>query len=198
METLNQFLQTLVQLLDALAWPAIVFIVALFFRKELKAMLNRVSHISLYKFEASLFEEHLRSAERQVSELPSSEAPGEHADVALKELDQLRRTTAISPRATILESWIEIERAISELAERLPITEPGRRTPYKLMREFEKLKFVTNEALAAYNDLSKLRNEAAHAADFSVTFEDADRYSVLASELVGYLDRIGSMGKTVK
>ena len=192
-------MEIFVQLIDALVWPTTVLVISFFFRTELRATLDRLSHLKVRGVEAS-FREYLRSTEKQLMQLPSSQPPANQADAVPRDQtgtisiasDLIINATAISPRATILESWIETEHAISALAERLPITEAGRRTPQKLMRDFVRRDFVTHEALAAYDGLRTLRNEAAHAADFSLSPEDAEQYKELASELVGYLERIKS------
>lgn len=182
-------MEIFVQFVEALVWPITVIVIAFSFRPDLRAMLERLSHLKFHDLEAS-FEKRLRSAQDEIEKLPPTQITPSTGAVTATGARPVISSTAISPRATILESWMEIERAITSLAERLPITEPGRRTPYKLMRELKRLGLVTSEAVAAYDELRTLRNEAAHAPSFAVTSEDASRYAALATDLAGYLEQV--------
>jgi len=76
---LEAFLEFFIRFVDAVAWPFVVFLLAYTFRRNLQALLNRISRFS-YKDLQVEFQENLGAVERKLKPIVITPAP---ASVAL-------------------------------------------------------------------------------------------------------------------
>jgi hypothetical protein len=90
-------------------------------------------------------------------------------------------TKAGTPRSIILESWLRVERAIEDLADRHGCF--GSPNSY-MARHLRELEIINDALLGSYADLQSVRNKAVHAHDLSLLPDDVERYFERASSLV--------------
>jgi len=95
------------KLFKAGAWPIAVVALALLFRTKIEELLTRLTKGKLGPAEFE-FEARLREIERESTDIRLP-------PVEVKDLSALQQRTESSPRAAILQAWLEVEAAIDEL-----------------------------------------------------------------------------------
>jgi len=173
-----------IQLVDALAWPVTVLLLARLFRSELRGVLTRLSRLK-YKGVEATFERELEAIEAEVEAIPGRRALPPSADV---DDDRVLRLAAISPRASITEAWREVELATMRAAQAQRIDVAGPIAETRALRTLVAQGRVSEDVLPIYDRLRRLRNQAAHAQDFEIDADEAQRYASLALELARTLN----------
>jgi len=172
--------QTLVQLVSALAWPFTVIIIAFMFRQEIRKIASRLSALSYGDMKAE-FEKDLNKLERDAKELPVKESSTkvDHRKNDTQTLDsyeRLSRISEISPRAAIMESWRDIEVTTKQVTDAYGISNDGQIAGVKAIRELVHQNLLPESVVTVYEQMRRLRGRAAHAADFTITPDEAKRY----------------------
>ena len=183
------WLTLLIRLVEALAWPAAVLIIALVFRPEFRRLVPLVRKLKVAGLEAE-FEQSVR----EISEETGAVTPelGVKPDTRKSTLIELAAT---HPRAAILEAWRGVEIAVKRAAiQNAGSPVPDVSSPRKAMRELVQTSVMSPEDASLFYDLQGLRNQAAHVPDFEPSQEAAIRYVVLASHLLSRLGRIAEPG----
>lgn len=174
------------KLIEALAWPLAVVIVAWTLRTELRALLRLVKKVKAGPVEAEFDRElHFLRTETETEKPSTVVTPAIRAQT-----DSLLELAARHPRASILEAWRLIEFAMLRLAnsrDLLPSIEKV--APHHVVRVISKERVLSNEELALYYDLRSLRNQAAHAVDFDPSETAAIDYIKLAQKLLDAIDQ---------
>lgn len=164
-------MEHLLRFLEIIAWPSTVLVLAFTFRSELRGIVARVTSLKYKDWEAT-FERDIAPAEKKIGTVfPSTALPD-------KGRARLERLSEASPRAAILEAWIEMEQVLSSLAKAHSI-DP--RSPLQTLRELEALGVISPDLAESFRSLRRLRNKAAHVSDFAVEKQQAQRYINLAS-----------------
>lgn len=95
----------------------------------------------------------------------------------------LMRISEESPRAALLEAWVEVEASIHEASERLEIS-PKRRFPIRrVVIDSINTGRYSKSVLPLFESLRELRNEASHDPEFIPTRRQTRRYLQIAIEL---------------
>ncbi|MDC8748701.1 DUF4145 domain-containing protein [Xanthomonas campestris] len=173
-------MELVVQLLVGVAWPAAIIWVAMLFKGEIRSVLRRVSQLKYKDLEAS-FDEGLGKAEAKAAFVGPAAPALPHKPEILSRLEQLRRIAEVSPRAAILEAWVLVEEAAAKSGFIQGASIP-RVNPYLFVEELIRLGKLPTGSSALIEQLRKLRNQAAHLPDFSITQDEADRYLELAAK----------------
>jgi hypothetical protein len=170
----------LVQLISALAWPATVLSLAMIFRHELRRAASRLSSLQYKDFKAG-FERDLKRLEGEVQALPAevrvpTDAPASENKAALSSYDRLVRIAEISPRAAIMEAWRDIEVTTKKVADAHGLSVDGAVAGVKAIRDIVGRGLLPRSVIGVYEQMRRLRARAAHAADFAIDSEEAERY----------------------
>ena len=181
-------MEAIVGLIHAIAWPLTVFTLAILFRREVRAVLARLSRLKYKELEAT-FDEGLREVEKlaHAATIPPPERVKQIESLTPGTEERLTRLVEISPRAAITEAWIEVESAISFAAERLDISNKDHISQPKLVQMLHEKGIMNNEVVTTYNRLRSLRNEAAHTQDFALSITETERYVDLAKGLAAFI-----------
>ena len=181
-------MESMVGLIHAIVWPLTIFTLAILFRREVRAVLARLSRLKYKDIEAT-FDESLREVERIAHAVtlhpPEREIQIESLTPGAEE--RLNRLVEISPRAAITEAWIEVESAISFAAQQLDISNKDGRPQPNLVQMLHEKAIMNNEVVTTYNRLRSLRNQAAHAKDFALSITETERYVDLAKGLADFI-----------
>jgi hypothetical protein len=96
-----------------------------------------------------------------------------------------------SPRAVVLEAWIQLEKAAIEASRRhgLNLKTAERNSPLLLGQALEEAGVFEGNTGVVFHQLRNLRNAAAHASEFSFTPDSAIEYADLATRLTEYLSK---------
>jgi len=168
-------MEILSNLIIGIAWPIAIVWIALSFRDEVRLLLGRVSTLKYKEMEAK-FERTLSATKKQVKQLSNEEREnwdkGKIKGV-LTTHELFQRIAKTSPRAAIIEYWVDLEAAISFAAEKAGIK---KESAVEATSELVRNKCVTPDILPLVRDLKKLRNQAIHLADKSISEDEALTY----------------------
>ena len=174
-------MEAVVQLLSAIAWPVAAIILALIFRAELRQVMRRLSAFS-YKDAKAEFKHALEEVEGEIRSLPKSSPPQSERDTALggpetlSDYERLLRIADISPRAAVMEAWREVEIGTKHVTDAYSIPTTGQIAGVKAIQELVNRGLLPSMLLSIYERLRRLRSRAAHAPDFVVDEEQAERF----------------------
>jgi hypothetical protein len=103
----------------------------------------------------------------------------------------LTEVAYISPRAAVVEAWLDLEAAAMEASKRhnLNLTSKEIRSPLTLGKALEEAGILDDKKLEIYHRLRNLRNAAAHATNFAFDPELAIEYANLADRLVKHIQQ---------
>ena len=171
-------MEVVAQIIAAIAWPAAIIWVAYLFRREVRSLFGRVSSLKYNELEAK-FERNLEEAKEKVKLLKADQR-AEWDKGTLQAVsttyELFQRIAEISPRAAIVEYWMDLEAAVAAAARTAGIESKSPFNSRELVKQFIALKKMTDDVLPAYDQLRELRNQAVHLQDFSLSLKDAHSY----------------------
>ncbi|WP_217900125.1 hypothetical protein [Noviherbaspirillum humi] len=173
------------ELAKALAWPAAVVFLAFMLKNPLTELIPLLRRLKYKELEMEFAKE--------VADLKASVAAPEPTPVegvVSKPTDgRLLQLANFSPRAAIMEAWIEVETAANEVASSF-----WNQGPSEIMRNYSRLgeyllqcKVLSSTQLETFNKLRHLRNKAAHAEELDLSETDARAYVELATALAAHI-----------
>lgn len=175
------------KLVDSLAWPATVAFAVYQLRDKLGELLPRLRKIKHKDTELEFAE--------LVEELVQEKAaePEEPATPRSAELDHqfqfLMNLAEIHPRSAVLESFRTLETAAAKRAAELhPEAARSARSPLALQKML-KGEVLGPDGFHQFNQLRRLRNEAAHAEDFDIRGMPVEAYVDIALSLAARIER---------
>jgi hypothetical protein len=181
---------------SSLAWPTAVVVLALGFRKALLALIPDVQEVGYGKFkvtfERKLSEAKERAATAQLPPVPAEEIaqvphaadPGAEGNELPEEFKKLAIMSVLSPKATVLDAWTEVEQALQEASRRVNLG-PVRRGE-RVQRLIE-ANGTTQDIGEIVRTLETLRNDAAHQPDPAIDAGTAMNYALLARRVAASL-----------
>lgn len=175
-----------VEIFKAAAWPVAALVLALLFRREIKALLGRARRgkVGPAEFE---FEETVRAVASDAKALSPLQISAP-ADTRLV-------LTNTEPRAAILQAWVEVEDALNHLASaKAPHANALPGSTYAAIRQLAHEGVIGPEYIALLNDLRTLRNQAVHELEFKPSAESVLGYVKLAQALISVLQHAAEAG----
>lgn len=164
-------------LIQSLAWPVTVVVVVTLLRNDLSQLLSNVRKFRHKDTEID-FAKTVREVGNEIGSYSDSQKLiGEPDELAL-----------LSPRGSILESWIRIENALMDFNQRRGLSFSDKKYGVGVNRK-NILQILDHEVLQkssikALRKLRELRNEAVHMTDSSISPTVANEYSYMANQLV--------------
>jgi len=183
-----------IKLIDVIAWPSVILILGFSFRSEIRRVAVRLTKLKYKDLEAT-FDKELNTIESNVKvfeSLPS--APVEDGSENIEEIPsnkpfaQILRIAEVSPRASIVEAWREIENVVTRIAQNRGMHRNAF-SGANIIKKLIESDSVDKSLLDEYQRMRKLRNEAAHAEEFQISQNEAERYITIAIEMAGFLGR---------
>ncbi len=173
--TVLSFIAALVQ---SLAWPLVLLVLALVFRSQVRGLLSLpVQRLKAGPVEV-VFGLKLAESEALLPQLPAKLTPATHS--AREELKDLAE---VEPGIAVLNAHERIYQRLKEMAPTAHVPGPLPSTAYALAKVVADRGLITPETVDAIQELSGLRNLVAHGGADSVTPEAAVRY-------LGLVDRV--------
>ena len=173
---------SIVGLVDALAWPIVAVIVVLMLRKPLAHLIPLIEKIRFKDVEV-YFRHLIEQTTSQVAAVsPSLDAPP--IDEGIQDLAR------VYPRGAIIESWILIEGVVVDLAEDRQISIPSSRqkSPRQVVAALEKAGILDKDLAKVIKDLNVIRNGVVHTQDLSPSRSDAQEYIRTAARVIALLE----------
>lgn len=175
------------QVIDALAWPAVVVFLIYQLRDKITELLPRLKKFRHKETELEFTEGVTELVqEREASGIAYEELP--QSDEYKANFDFLMRLAELSPRSAVIEAFRMVEAAAAKRAARLYPSMEGKvgYSPLKLQKILKGDVFDPQE-YHQFNQLRKLRNEAAHTEDFDVRGMPVEAYIDIALSLTARL-----------
>lgn len=190
----------LIALIEAIAWPAVVFGFLYLFRDELKKVLKRLSEIKGPGFEASL-ENDIEEAEEQAAsvslpergEIELIDAPTDDPFSPTEvTFSRYRELAKIVPRAAIIEAWGKVVESARETVRRSGRSVQSETTASPLIELLHAEGVIDMHSVGLLHNLRRIRNKAAGPTqEYEVSEEDAERYIRIAERMMGHLMNVG-------
>ena len=178
------WLTFIAQMTQALAWPVTAVVMVVLLRRPLARLIPLLQRLRYGPLELDFERRVAELAVEAERELPPEPRPGDNpAEARLLELAQ------VSPRAAVLEAWLQVEQAAMALSRRegLALSSRELRTPLLLGQALEQAGALDESKLEIYHRLRNLRNAAAHATGFELDTDAALEYVRLALRLASFL-----------
>ena len=184
--TLFSFLESITA---SMAWPVVVLVIAVLFRKSIPAALGSLKSLKVAGAEVT-FGNEIRAATETATALEP--APENIADRNNSRVVALIDMAAVSPSGAIIEAWKEVEHAAKNLAESsgLMLQNNSSRPYFNIQRALEKDEQLPKAEIQTYRELRLIRNRAAHLREDQVTVEQARQYVRLADRLVDAMNTL--------
>ena len=177
----DALLDSIVRLVDALAWPVVAVIVVFMVRKPLARLLPLIERVRYKDVEVNF---------RQLIEETTSKADAVSSLLDVPPIDErIQDLARVYPRGAIIESWLLVERAVADLAEARDVSVPAsrRRSPRQVVGALEKAGTLDEELAKLVMDIYAIRNGVAHTADFSPSRDDAQEYIRTSARIITLL-----------
>ena len=133
------------------------------------------------------FGKDLKDAESKAKELQlptPAEARNMPEPVALTSTyDRLSQVAEISPRAAVTEAWLIVEASTTAAARAQGIEVIRARTGREVISNLEQNMKLQKGTIELYDNLRRMRNNAAHSLEFEINRKDAMRYIDIALSL---------------
>ena len=174
-------LDSIVGLVDALAWPVVAVIVVFMVRKPLARLIPLIERVRYKDVEVNF---------RQLIEETTSKADAISSLLDVPPIDErIQDLARVYPRGAIIESWILVERAIVELAEAREVSTSAsrRRSPRQIVAALEKAGILDKDLARLVMDIYTIRNGVAHTPDFSPSRCDAHEYTRTSARIITLL-----------
>lgn len=177
-----------VELIKALIWPLLVVIVLIIIRKPLSELVPYLKKLKLGELEAE-FEKSVRQIKDNLDQEPALKSKKTAALIPAAETERLYQLAEIAPNAAVLEAWKKLELAAKKLIAQMGYDlDYNIAAPYRLIAQIlEKARLIELKKVKVFDELRKLRNKIAHAADFEIASDQAKEYVGLANSLRGCL-----------
>ena len=175
--------------IKALAWPITIIVIVLMLKRPILELLPSLRHLKYKELELK-FSDEIRELETKISDTVGEEELS--GSVLSEKMLNLFNLVSYSPRAAIMEAWIEVESVAASVASSFwggSSTEVFKNMP-KLGEYLLQCKVIDEGQLEVFNKLRQLRNQAAHAGEFNLTEKDAKSYVKLASFLAEHLKEV--------
>jgi uncharacterized protein YutE (UPF0331/DUF86 family) len=155
-------------IIDSLAWPAVVLFLVLLLRNQLAGLISRLLSLKWGGVEVS-FKEILEEA-REITEEIREEAPPKVAPPQPED-DTLMHLARTHPRLAVLDAYSLIEQVIKANADKLPHRK-GTKTYMSLLR---RKGLLNDDAYLLFDKLRQIRNAVVHGYP-SITEDEAAEY----------------------
>jgi hypothetical protein len=170
--------------ISSIAWPATILFLVYLFRSQLGGLLHLVSSLKYKDIELQFGNQLKRIGD---TNLPQKNQ--RHRQPL--EFQRVSRLAELSPRAAVLESWVNVELAALGTARSLMQDDVQNKTlSYQAIRALERSGRLDPTAVSMLRDLRALRNQAAHAPDFAISTDSAIEFADASDRLVSYFEFI--------
>ncbi len=174
------FLEFLASIIGSLAWPIAAVVLVVFLKKPVVELIPLLRKLKYKELELE-FSEGLKELKPPAENLQFQGPKGAASD--------LERLAEVSPRAAIIEAWLQIEAEASRVAASF-WTGSNRevfRNYAKLGDYLEQCKVLNSRQAQNFRKLRELRNKAAHYETLEIDENAASVYVHAAVELVEHL-----------
>jgi hypothetical protein len=184
--------QFIAQVVSSTAWPALVIIILLLFKRELAKIVQRLAHLKFKDLELE-FDKVKQQAEELHKDMPE-ELPAPKSLIFTSLEDQVLDAVERAPSAAILLAWSGLETAMASAMARLAISPepPSYRSPMHNIEMLSKYGGLPKSQANLLQEMRTLRNKVAHEKDamLSITQDQALNYANVAIDMIQHLEQL--------
>lgn len=170
-------MEHIVKIIDSLAWPITVLIIIFIFRKNIISLIPTLTRLKYKEFELEFDKELEKLNIDTKNKIPKSSETNENSYY----IEKVRKTT---PRAAILESWLELESNIISMCMNLNLVKSGDSMNFiKLINKLKEENIISNEDLLHIHKLRDLRNKSVHNFEFNISEKEAAKFLEVSRNL---------------
>ena len=188
-------MQYVVQLVQALAWPVVVLIIAVVFRGEFRGLIARLTKMKYKEIEAEFKEGLAATAEQAALQAPATiSVEGATSPKALgyvtanPRVQTLERIASVSPRAAVTEAWTMLETTMRDAVVKRGGDGRRMQSPLQLLAELRQTNSVPRATVNSIDTLRELRNKVVHASEFTPDLGDALLYVHMATDAIEMIE----------
>lgn len=152
-------------IVGSLAWPTAVVIVVVLLKSPLAKIIPMVRSLKYKDLHIDLSEKLEEVKDGLKAGNQDSNQP-----IELSAEDRLLELARLDPRSAVLSAWIDVERALTDLAGTVGVSINN--TPVTMANELHALDVLTELEMKTFRDLRRIRNEAAHFRT-AISFDEA-------------------------
>lgn len=176
------WLTFIAEITKAIAWPIAIVIAVAIFRAPLLTLLHELKRLKWKDVELE-FEKEVLKAKAELPQVQVSTQPATQLIEGDSEA-RLLNLLEISPKAAVLEAWLQVEREALELLRRKQVALPPSITPLRTLELLLQHKLLDKNGQALFNAIRKLRNRAVHENETEISEKAALDYISMASEMI--------------
>jgi len=188
--------QFIAQIVSSTAWPVLVIVIILIFKRELAKIVQRLEHMKYKDLELEFNKVKQQAEELHIDRPRELLATSSPAFISLE--DQMLDAVERAPSAAILLAWSGLETAMASAVARLAISPepPSYRSPMHNIEMLSKYGELPKSHTNLLQDMRILRNKVAHERDaiLSITQEEASNYVNVAIEMIQQLEKFRRKG----
>lgn len=176
------------QIIDSLAWPLVAVFVVFLLREKITDLLPRLKKFRHKETEIEFTEGVTELVqERQAQGIQNNEV--EQTEEYQDQSSFLSRLAEISPRSAVLEAFRIVEVAAAKKAARISPNIESRHAKSPLqLQKLLKDEVLTKNEFHQFDQLRRLRNEAAHTEEFDVKGMPVEAYIDIALSMASRLE----------
>ncbi len=175
------------EIIKATAWPLATITMVWLLRKPIIELVPLMKKLKYKELELE-FSQEVLALKTEVA--PVINVPQE--DISEPTISKALELVALSPRAAIMEAWIEVETVAVEVASSF-----WNQSASGTIRNFPRLgeylhqcKIIDDKQLRIFRRLRRLRNKAAHAEELHLSEEDAMSFIIMVSNLAKHIRNV--------
>jgi hypothetical protein len=178
-------------IINSLAWPAALIFFVWYLRQPLAELLLTVTRFRYKDLEID-FARELRdvkaAAEKELP--PAKEAEARVLAVSPSAKSQVEEIAKVDPSAAVLVAWRQVEQALSRAARRSELAPPW--PALGVIRMLFAREVIDRPTYEIFNELRRLRNQAAHTDGPEITESQAIDFGDLALRLAAKIDEVSN------
>ena len=176
------YIELILGFANALAWPVLILILVFILRKPILSLIPLIEKIKVKDVVEVNFGKRVEQVASQAADiLPKQDS---------RQIDEwILDLTDSYPKGAMIESWLAIERELTDLAEASQIKKiPSRRSsPRQIARALVEAEVIDASFAEIISEMQSIRNKIVHTSDISPTREIAQHYVTVASRVIAAL-----------
>lgn len=186
-----------------LAWPLAMVALAIVFRNEIRKLVLYNALPRERKLNARLADSldearMIADSIMEESDIKYSDEENRKDGAFVARNDLIQRLTQSSPRAAIIETWVEIEAVLIDVAYNAEIFSRGPMASRRVLDKLIETGKLNSRVLSLYKWMRDIRNKATHLPDGAIDRSDAERYCELSNLMIAIVDSQASGKKSVE
>jgi uncharacterized protein YutE (UPF0331/DUF86 family) len=172
----------IINLVGLISWPLTVIILGFAFRKTINGLMDRINSAKYKELEID-FKQIMAESEEIIikSNIEKSNGKLRSYSMTTEFLNKIKQISDVSPRSLIIESWIQLETALNDIAKN---NLSGSVRPALNVHELVNKNLIEKTDMEVYNNVRKIRNNIMHNYNYKVTQDESIEYALLIYRLM--------------